>query len=169
MEQKQFTIYLLDDNVMYAQVIKGALEFESHIRVEVFSDGYSLLKRCVDKPDMILLDYELDIDNPQAPTGEDFLRVIKDLNSQQVVVMLSSNDKLAKAVELLKQGAFDYVMKDDHTVDKIKSVIQNLREIKYLKEKFTDLKQTLASEKNRAIITATSAVVISALLFWLAA
>ena len=60
----------------------------------------------------IILDYEFD----KGPNGLEVLKKIKMINPLAVVIVVSGQDDLEKAVETLRQGATDYFVKTNKTV-----------------------------------------------------
>ncbi len=78
------------------------------------------------KPDIVILDYNL---NPQAPNtmnGLDVLRRIKNLNPKVKVVMLSGRDEYQGVVDSLKLGAYTYVLKDTEALATLKKILHVL-------------------------------------------
>ena len=57
--------------------------------------------------------------------------------------MISGQEDISTAVELLKSGAFDYIVKDDDTKDRLWNVLIHLQEIKGLKKEVETLKNEL--------------------------
>src|SRR4029077_9903102 len=86
-------------------------------------------------PDVVTLDYSL----PDSD-GTEVLRKIREFNPDIRVLIISGQEDVATAINLLKNGAFDYIVKDDDTKDRVWNSILHLREIHNLKEEVESLK-----------------------------
>jgi DNA-binding NtrC family response regulator len=63
---------------------------------------------------------------PDLP-GEKVLKAVREFNPDISVIIISAQDKIGTAVELLKTGAFDYITKDEEAKDRILNSIKNAR------------------------------------------
>ncbi|MBE0641958.1 MAG: sigma-54-dependent Fis family transcriptional regulator, partial [Bacteroidales bacterium] len=59
------------------------------------------------------------------------------------VVVVSGQEDISTAVSLLKEGAYDYIVKDEDTPNRLWNTIRNLRERMALKQQITELKQEI--------------------------
>lgn len=91
------------------------------------------------KPSIVTLDYSL----PDME-GEKVLKSIREFDPDISVIIVSAQEKIGTAVELLKAGAFDYITKDEDAKDRILNSIKNarnktslIREIDRLKHEIT--------------------------------
>ncbi|MFX5689095.1 response regulator, partial [Acinetobacter baumannii] len=71
--------------------------------------------------------------------GNKVLKKIKATNPDTEVIMISGQEDIATAVELLKLGAFDYIVKDEDTKDRLWNTLIHLQEIKGLKKEVETL------------------------------
>jgi len=76
-------------------------------------------------------------------TGDVLVDKIKLLNNSVPIVIISGQDDIATAVDLLKKGARDYIVKDENTKDMLWRSIINLREKSDLKQEVETLKVQL--------------------------
>lgn len=90
------------------------------------------------KPDVISVDYGL----PDM-TGATLLSKIQSVNSNIPVVIISGQEDISTAVDLLKKGARDYIVKDENTKDLLWRSIINIRENSALKQEVETLKVQL--------------------------
>ena len=72
--------------------------------------------------------------------GAEVLKKIKEHNPDIRVIVISGQEDVATAINLLKNGAFDYIVKDDDTKDRLWNSILHLREISNLKQEVETLK-----------------------------
>ncbi len=109
---------------------------------EVF--WYKTGKECLDNlhlaPKVISLDYSL----PDL-TGVQVLKRIKQHNKEIGIVIISGQQDVATAVELLKAGAYDYIIKNEEIRERflntLRNLLQNLnlaREVETLREALSD-------------------------------
>ena len=90
------------------------------------------------KPDVISIDYGL----PDM-SGDVLLSKIRSMDSTVPVVIISGQEDIGTAVELLKKGARDYLVKDDNTKEVLWRTIVNIREASDLKQEVESLKVQL--------------------------
>ncbi|MEM7373638.1 MAG: response regulator [Bacteroidota bacterium] len=122
--EKNLKIFLVDDEIfclnLYQQMIHN-LGFED---VSTFQNGYRCLEQLDQAPDVIFLDHHM-----HAIEGFDLLKKIKRRNPDLFVIILSGQESLQLAVDALKFGAFDYLVKGDQEEEKIGKVLQRIMEI----------------------------------------
>jgi DNA-binding NtrC family response regulator len=76
-------------------------------------------------------------------SGDVLLKQIKKLSPDTAVVIISGQEDVSTAIGLLKDGAYDYIVKDDDTKDRIWNAIKNIRENLRLKTELEGLKQEI--------------------------
>ena len=133
---KTLKIFIAEDDVWYSEILRYHLELNPDYEVKTFESGKKLKAALHEKPDVITLDYTL----PDA-NGKDLLTFIKKTHPETEVVMISGQEDISTAVELLKHGAYDYLVKDDDTKDRIWKTVQNIRENVGLKEEIDQLRK----------------------------
>ena len=80
--------------------------------------------------------------------GIDILKKIKRFNPNIIVLFISGQEVIQVAVNSLKYGAFDYIVKKDFTEDKIRIAMEKvemLLEILYKRRKRNILRRALSS------------------------
>ena len=92
------------------------------------------------KPDIISLDFGL----PDIPC-DTLLKKIKEINNNIPVIIISGQEDIEVAINFLKIGANDYIVKNNHTKDLLWNAILKLRthmnlihEVEELKEKLEE-------------------------------
>src|SRR6185503_2649279 len=89
-----------------------------------------------ENPDVITLDYRL----PDG-TGEEVLQKIKEHNPNAEVIIISEQENIETAVDLLKLGAYDYIVKGKDIRDKLLNTINNIRKNAKLKTRIETLEK----------------------------
>jgi two-component system OmpR family response regulator len=108
------TVFLVDDDAVFLKSLE--IEFVHHTDyvVETFATGELCIAHLAKiKPDVIILDYQLDGIDKNAMNGIETLDKIKDFNPDIPVIMLSSQDKIEVAISCMHHKAFDYVVKSE--------------------------------------------------------
>jgi len=131
-----FSVFVVEDDEFYSEVLEYHLSLNPDITVTKFTNAKEFLKNLDKNPDAVTLDYSL----PDM-SGEDVLKKIKEYNSEIPVVMVSGQEDIKTAITLLKDGAYDYIVKDEDTKDRIWNAIKNIREKEGLKKEISELKQ----------------------------
>ncbi len=133
-------IFVVEDDPAYTKFINYVLGLNPDYEVENFSNGKDCLDNLNKGPAVITLDYSL----PDMP-GEQVLEEIKRFDPNINVIIVSAQEKIRTAVELLKSGAYDYITKDQDTKDRLLNSINNARkkislikEISHLKKEITE-------------------------------
>ncbi len=61
-----------------------------------------------------------------AENGVEILKKIKEASPTSAVIMLSGQDKISVAVECMKNGAYDYVIKSESAFTRIENIFNNI-------------------------------------------
>ncbi len=123
------TIFIVDDDTTQTTMLKDHLSKFPAFTLHVFNTGEECLKNLDLNPQIIFLDYNFELQN--AMNGIDVLKKIKETKPEIEVVMLSGQDKIQVAVNTIKYGAFDYIVKSESAFLRSERVIFNI--IKSLK------------------------------------
>jgi DNA-binding NtrC family response regulator len=121
-EPLPFKIFVIEDDPTYRKFLEYVLSLNPDFEVSTFENGKSFIESLDKNPSLVTLDYSL----PDIK-GEDVLSYIKKYNPDIPVIVISAQEKIGTAVSLLKLGAFDYIVKDDETKDKLLNTINNAR------------------------------------------
>lgn len=121
--EKLFKIFVIEDNELYGELIKFYLEQDKRYKVETFSSAEDCLFHLNEKPNLIISDLYLNTGNPKAMSGADLIKYFKDNNIEVPIVILSCQDQIRIAGDLLKDGASDYLIKDENTFPNLEKVV----------------------------------------------
>jgi two-component system OmpR family response regulator len=114
--ENAYHVYLVDDDTMFLNTLEHTLKqpSENKFDLQSFISGEECLAKVqVSPPDIVVLDYNLDSNSGNAMNGIKVLNKIKAMNRNIQVIMLSSQEKLEVAVNCIKSGAYDYVIKNE--------------------------------------------------------
>lgn len=130
-----FKIFIVEDDPFYGRLLEHHLSLNPDYEVELFASGKACLQELYRKPDVVSIDYGLPDMN-----GDVLFNKIRAANSSVPVVIISGQEDIATAVDLLKKGARDYIVKDENTKDLLWRTIINIRENSELKQEVETLK-----------------------------
>ncbi len=131
-------IFILEDDRWYGAMLEHHLSMNPDYQVTKFENEKDFLKAMYDSPDVVTLDYSL-----SEMDGSQVLKKIKEISPETEVIIISGQEDIATAVNLLKTGAFDYIVKDEDTNDRLWNLLVRLREIKDLRKEVATLKSEL--------------------------
>ncbi|MEZ5103324.1 MAG: response regulator [Draconibacterium sp.] len=108
--KKSLLIYVVEDNKIYNRLICEYLKKQDYTNVKSFESGKECMKAVKngEKPDIVIEDYHL-----QDSTGIDVLLFVKKHSASSEFIFLTANDSVEVAVNSIKYGAYDYVIKDN--------------------------------------------------------
>lgn len=130
------TIFIVEDDVFYGAMLEYHLTLNPDYTVERFETGKGLLDNLYRRPIAITLDYSLpDID------GETVLKRIQKEYSDIPVIIISGQEDIATAVQLLKNGAYDYIVKDENTKERLWNSIIKIKETQQLRAEISQLRE----------------------------
>ena len=116
-------VFVVEDDLMYSKILKHKLSMDPDFDIKLFSDGKSFERYIDDKPDIVTLDHSL----PDV-TGLELLKKIKKQQPNTKVIVLSAQEDVATALEMLRNGAYDYIIKDNQAMDKLWHLIHQANE-----------------------------------------
>lgn len=140
-EKEPVKIFVVEDDQAYTKFIQYVVGLNPDFDVEFFTTGKECLNNLHKQPAVITLDYSL----PDM-SGEQVLEQIKRHDPNINVIIVSAQEKIGTAVELLKSGAYDYITKDQDTKDRLLNSINNARNKSSLTREIDHLKKEI-SEK----------------------
>ena len=142
-------IFLLDDDDLIVDMLGRALKGENYEVLSETDPEGALDKIRSFSPDVVMLDIKL--------PGKSGIDLLQELIRQEIaaqVVMLTSDDRAATAVQAMKLGAVDYLTKP-FDLDEVKIVIRNLIERGNLKQEVDYLRKVHSEVLHGDIIGAS--------------
>ena len=127
MLDKPYKIFLVDDDPFCRQLMEHAIRGLGFDDVHTFDNGAACLDALTDEPDIIFLDQMMG-----SVSGTDALKAIKRFNPDTYVVLVSGQQQVQVAVDSLKFGAFDYVVKDEQLTERLATVLDKIAQVQEL-------------------------------------
>ncbi len=137
-------IFLVDDEPIQNEMLKDYLSERFLYDVKLFDSGEEALKHMDLNPAIVVLDFHLSADKPSAKNGVEILKAIKEKNPDTDVIMLSGQDKIEVAVDSMKYGAHDYVVKGETGFARIENALNNVSKYHNLRLVNKGYKRTIA-------------------------
>ncbi len=134
-------IFIVEDDTWYGQLLKYHLSLNPDYEVFHFEDARSCLDNLHMNPSVISIDFNL----PDM-SGEVLLKRIKAVNDQIPVIVISGQEEISVALGLLKQGAHDYIEKNDSTKELLWNSVVKILENASLKQEVQELKDQLEAK-----------------------
>ncbi len=133
--ETKLRIFLVDDDAVFLKALEIDFRLQESFIIETYATGELCIENLIHKPDVIILDYQLDGTSKNAINGLETLDAIVAFDKDITVVMLSSQDKIEVAVNCLHHRAFDYVVKSETAFMRLQMIINKISEYKKVEKK----------------------------------
>src|ERR1035438_7273249 len=121
LNDNQFKVFVVEDNEWYNKLLVHSASLNPDFEVKGFYSGKDFLDHLKENPNVVTLDFLLpDMD------GAALLKKIKDFNEDIEVIIISEQDDIETAIELLKAGAYDYIVKTKEIRNRLLNTINNI-------------------------------------------
>jgi len=134
-----FNVFIVEDDEWYQKMLEHHIKMNPDNSVETYISGKELIKNLFHKPDLITLDYTLGEEK-----AEEIIKKVKNYDPDIPIVIISGQEDVSTAVSLLKEGVYDYIVKDEDTKDRIWNIIKNLKQNVNLKLELNQLREEVA-------------------------
>ena len=138
---ENYRIFIVEDDPWYGEILDYHLSLNPDYQVSRFLTAEDCLKNLHLNPDLISIDFSL----PDIP-GDKFYQKIRRILPDVPVIVISAQENITTAVNLLKMGVSDYLVKDESTKDLLWNSIIRIRENQSLKKEVQQLKEELGQK-----------------------
>lgn len=118
---KDLNIYIVDDNPVVRRNYQQYVSRLGCEKISVYDNAQSCIDALAGAPDLILIDYLMEPMN-----GLEAMKRIKRIIPAAYVVMISGQSDLQVAVNAMKYGAFDYIMKGENEHEQIAAMLHKM-------------------------------------------
>lgn len=136
-------MFLVDDEPIQNEMLKDYLNERFLYDIRIFDNGEEALSNMHLHPEIVVLDFHLDAHKSDAKNGVQVLQQMKESYPETQVIMLSGQDKLDVAVESMKYGAYDYVVKGETAFSRMENAINNVSELHKMRTVNNAYKKTI--------------------------
>ncbi len=117
-------IFVVEDNQMYNRLVVSYLKTNKFTNIESYLSGEEVLKNMHKNPEIIIQDYLL-----EGMTGIEVLIKAKKTNPNVEFIFLSGQDSIDIAINTMKYGAYDYIVKDQMALQKLVNKINKITSV----------------------------------------
>ncbi|HNX55277.1 MAG TPA: response regulator [Prolixibacteraceae bacterium] len=117
-------IFVVEDNQMYNKLVVSYLKTNKFTNVESYLTGEDALNNMHKNPAIIIQDYLL-----EGMTGIEVLIKAKKTNPNVEFIFLSGQDSIDIAINSMKYGAYDYIVKDQMALQKLVNKINKITSV----------------------------------------
>ncbi|MDQ3051304.1 MAG: sigma-54 dependent transcriptional regulator [Bacteroidota bacterium] len=139
--ERKTTIFVVEDDEWYREFLSYTLALDPSHTVKSFANGKSFLSHSGDKPDIITIDYGL----PDT-TGANLLQDIRKKYEHAEVIVISEQDKIDTALQLLKAGAYDYFVKSKDIRERLLNTVNHIKQGFHLKTRLDYLEKEVSTK-----------------------
>ncbi len=132
----RFKIFIVEDDDWYRELISYTLGLNPDFEIHAFASGTELLNNLHERPNVVSLDYSL----PDM-TGSDVLKKVKEFDPAIEVVVISEQENIKVAIDMLKSGAYDYIVKSKEIKDHLLHTINHIFQKTDLRKQVTKLQK----------------------------
>ncbi len=136
-----YKIFIIEDDPWYGEILEYHLSLNEDYVITRFETGKECLANLYKKPDLISIDFSL----PDYK-GDKLYQKIKETDDSIPVIVISGQEEIAVAVNLLKMGVTDYLIKDENTKDMLWNAVMRIRKMGSLKKEVEHLKEELGQK-----------------------
>jgi DNA-binding response OmpR family regulator len=129
---KHLKIALVDDDIPNTEVLRDFLIRNGYSHVDKYHDGESFLDT-LDRFDERAVVLDFDLSGGGDLNGLEVLEAVKERSPQTHVIFFSGQDSLEVAVESLKNGADDYIVKSNAAFALVKTSLDKVYDLQVLK------------------------------------
>lgn len=127
---KNALIFIVEDNKAYNKLIEHHLKSNHYENTMSFTSGEDCLKKIYLKPSIIIQDFVL-----MGINGLNVLEKTKKILPDTDFIFLSIKNNVDFAVNTLKSGASDYIVKDENSLQKLLQKVENIIQSQDLKKR----------------------------------
>ena len=149
------TILIVDDDDGLSALMERSLQAEGFQTAKTISCAEALNWLSCNKPDLMLLDHGL-----ADMTGKEMVRQLAQSGRQVPFVVVTGHRDHKLAVEMMKSGAIDYVVKDLFLIQMLPSIVSRAVEQSRQKERLLQAERLLRV-KDTAIAAFINAIVMT--------
>lgn len=136
-------IFIVGNDLLFSKSIKEEIGQNSNHKIEIFNNHQDAISKVSKTTSIVILD-TIDIDEPIS----DILINIKNVNLATLVIIISDDKSPKTIVNLLKKGAYDYVIKNGNTPSKVAKIIHEICDNKTFETDYSKFKNVIIDKYN---------------------
>lgn len=136
MEKTEFSLFIVEDNEWYNKLLRHTVSLDPDFEIRSFFSAKEVLAVLHENPDVITIDYRL----PDM-MGDELCQTIKENSPNTEIIIVSEQEDIETAVNLLKIGAYDYIVKSNDIRDRLLHTLRNIKTKSELKQRIVTLEK----------------------------
>ncbi|MEL6630835.1 MAG: sigma-54 dependent transcriptional regulator [Bacteroidota bacterium] len=145
-------VFVVEDDTVFGKVLQRSLErTDDSLDVRIFQSGRELFDNLHLNPDIVSLDYNLPDMN-----GLEILKKIQQYSPEISTVILSGQEEVEVVVEAYKNGANQYIIKNENALVELSNVVKNLSSHVNLKKEVEELRAQIADRNKYSSVVGDS-------------
>lgn len=133
-------VFVVEDDIWYSEIIKYILE-SNDFDVYVYNNATDCINNLHLNPEIITLDLSL----PDMDTSELHKKITSELPETPIII-ISGEDDNSFIKEILKNGAYDFITKDEKLKIRLGLALKNLKVLLRLRDKYELLSKQLINQ-----------------------
>lgn len=134
-------IFIIEDDVIFGKSILYYLSLNPENEISLYTNGKEALAQRYQDPDLIILDYNL-----PGMNGMEVMQSFHNYNKKFPIIIISAQSDIRIAVNLLKEGAFDYIVKDPDLKDRLWMTMEKVRKFSHYEKKIDQLEAEVSKK-----------------------
>jgi DNA-binding NtrC family response regulator len=133
-------IFIVEDDMLVSSVMKQTLSKYDKFEVIQFFNAEDCISNLHENPDIVVIDYNL-----PGMDGLTLMNKVKAYNHQIMVVICSGQEDVEVVVKCYRDGAQEYILKNENMTLNLENAINNLtmnvtlrKEVEFLKDQIID-------------------------------
>jgi len=115
--------FIVDDDPFWTAVLSEILKSLGYSNISTFKNGEECIANLHLNPHLVFLDYQMeDMD------GIEVLRQIKEYYPGIGVVFCTAHENLSVAVDAIRNGSFEYLLKANCNQKEVEAIIEQMKE-----------------------------------------
>jgi len=115
--------FIVDDDPFWTAILSEILQSLGYTNISTFKNGEECIKHLHLNPHLVFLDHQMeDMD------GIEVLRQIKEYYPGIGVVFCTAHENLSVAVEAIRYGSFEYLLKANSNRREVETIISQMKE-----------------------------------------
>ncbi len=135
---KPLRVFVVEDDLWYGELLVHHLSLNPDNQVQRFESAADLMEALNERPDVITLDYTL-----TDMRGDVLYKKIRAVLPDAMVIMISGQEDITTALNLLREGVYDYLVKNEETKDRLWNAVNNIRKNLALRDEVQALREQI--------------------------
>ncbi|HYE53744.1 MAG TPA: response regulator [Chitinophagaceae bacterium] len=136
-DQKTLAIFILTDDAWHGSMLEQHASVNPDYAVTRFENSETFFQHLhQEQPDVVAIDLPL-----SSVESSDMVRRIKSAYPRVQIIVLANREDAAAGMQLLKQGVFECIVKDEHIQERLWNTLLHVQELISLRHEVSQIKE----------------------------